>query len=251
LWLTAGAVAAIAIGLLFVPISYQQTMGQNVMLTLPGDLDRAAVKGIVGTMATAMGAEGIKVTGRDQVVVETRVAGRSHAEVQAMAQALAGALEEQGIAATAVVTPWTEKVSGTVYAYAAMRVTDIKVQTAGRSDTEIAQDIRTQLMGAGFLNPDVSFTRDGNESQLSIKAEKGDGSQFEAQMKHKIEGGPAGDDGEMELMLLDPESLKGLSDAEIKAEVERVLAERGITGCTVTVENGEIRVEGEHQEIIE
>ena len=52
-WVTAGAVAAIAVALLFVPISYQHTVGQNVTLILPGDLEPAMVKEIASAAGGA------------------------------------------------------------------------------------------------------------------------------------------------------------------------------------------------------
>jgi hypothetical protein len=242
-WLTAGAVAAIAVALLFVPISYQQTVGQTVTLSLPGDLSPETVEGIARTLGTTMEAERLEVMGGDRVVFEAQVPNRSHGEVRAMASAITETLEERGIAAEAEVSAWTERVSGTLYAYATMRATELKVQTAGRSNFEIEQDIRSQLQNAGFLNPEISFSRDGNESRLRIKADQIGGERSEAELRHDVRGGAAPGDGEMGILLLDTESLKGRSDAEIKAEVERMLAERGHPAAKVTVENGEIRVE--------
>jgi hypothetical protein len=247
LWMTAGAVAAIAIALLFVPVSYQHTVGQNVTLTLPGNLSPETTDGIARTMGETMGVAGLKIMGREQLVIEAQIPDRSYAEVRGMAKAMSEALEEQGIAATAEVTPWTETVSGSVYAFAANSVTDIRVKVAGRSDFEIEDDIRSQLMNAGFLNPDVRFSQSGGEMQVNIKGDKASGERFEATLKHKVEGGPAPEDGEMDIMLLDTENMKGMSDAEIKTEVERQLAARGITDATVTVENGEVRVEAEKE----
>jgi hypothetical protein len=250
-WMTAGAVAAIAIALLFVPVSYQHTLGQNVVLTLPGNLSPETVKGISRTLGDSMGAASLRVSGGEQTVVEAQVPDRSYAEVRGMALALSETLEEQGIAAQAEVTPWTETVSGNVYAFAANSVTDIRVQIAGRSNFEIENDIRSQLMNAGFLNPEVRFTQSGGEMQVEISGDKASGERFEAKMMNKVEGGPAPEDGEMEIMMLDTERLKGMSDAEIKAEVESQLRARGITDATVTVENGEVRVEAERREEID
>jgi hypothetical protein len=246
LWMTAGAVAAIAIALLFVPVSYQQTLGQSVTLTLPGNLSPETADGIARTLGETGGVEGLSVMGGEQTVIQARVRGHSYAEVRGMAKAVSETLQQQGIAATAEVTPWTEAVSGNVYAFAAHSVIDIRVQVAGRSNFEIEQDIRSQLMNAGFLNPEVRFSQTGGEMQVDITGDKPDGEKFQAQLKNKVAGGPGDEAGEMEILMLDTENLKGLSDDEIKTEVERQLATRGITDAKVTVENGEIRVEACH-----
>jgi hypothetical protein len=243
--MTAGAVAAIAIALLFVPVSYQHTVGQNITLTLPGNLSPETARGIAGTLGETTGAADLKLRGGEQIVIEAQIPDRSYAEVRGMAKAFSETLETQGIAATAEVTPWTETVSGNVYAFAANSVTDIRVKVAGRSDFEIENDIRSQLMNAGFLNPEVRFSQTDGGMKVDITADKGSGEKFEAKLEHKTLGGPASGDGELEITLLDTENLKGMSDAEVKAEVERQLAARGITDATVTVENGEIRVEAE------
>lgn len=248
-WVSVAAAAAIAIGLLFIPISYTQTVGQNITLTLAdGDLDPATVKGVAKALTEALDADNVGVLQRDGLEFKVQVSNRPASEVRAAASAFAAELSDQGIAAEVEVTPWTEKVSGNVYAFAAARVTDIRVPTAGRSDFEIAEDVRAQLQNAGFLNPEVSVVRNGGDTEIKINATESDGGTHETHIKLEFNNSETGGaQPDINFMMLDHKSFEGKSDAEIKAAVEELLRQRGIHDATVTVDNGKIEVRAEEE----
>ena len=255
-WIPVTAAAAIAAGLLFVPISYQQTVGQTISMNLHGSLDKGMVLGIANTLGEATDAEDLKVSrGSDGVVIQAKVSGRSASEVKTMARAFVATLKEKGISAATEVTPWTETVSGNVYAFTANQLDEIRVPMAGRSEFEIEQDIRSQLENAGFLNPEVQVTRSGGRTEVNISAKGQDGGEIKIQEQREIQDisgdGSTLQEPELEIPLfgIDPNEFKGMSDAEIKAAIEQKMRERGITDLEVTVENGNIRCEARKEEI--
>ena len=239
-WMAAATAAVIALALLFVPLSYQRTVGQEVTLTLADpNVDRATVERVAGALRTALGSQDMRVTRGDQVTLQARVPARSAAEVARITGGLARTLGQQGISAHAAIAPWTEKVSGNVYALTANLVLRIPIE--GRTAAEIEQDARAQLEGAGIADPQVHVSRDGDRTEIQIDAEKGTSGAGDHQVI-KIQEKSAGDVPELNVQLFDTDGLKGKSDAEIKTEIERQLCERGVEG-TVTVEHGKVKVE--------
>jgi len=246
-WLATGGAVALALGTLFVPLSYQRTIGQEVTLTLAdagsGGQD---VERVASLLEAALRPQGTAVTQGPPASVRVRVPVRSAVEVHGMAAAVAKTLAREGISARAEISPWTERVSGNVYAVTASRILDLRIPVEGRTAAEIEQDIRTQLQGAGFSAPEVQVVRDGTRTEIDIKAAGagagGEEQQVRVELKTEGSGLETEGSGEVNLQMLPQVDTQGKSDAEIKAEVERQLRERGLEG-TVTVDSGQVRVE--------
>ena len=134
-----------------------------------------------------------------------------------------------------------------MYAHAAAQIRDLSISTAGRSDAEVEGEIRAQLETMGFLNPQVSFQRSADGAEMRLEAKDPEGHLIIAEARHKTEGGSGGPEPNLDIMMIDPQELKGKSDAEIQAIVERKLAERGITDAQVTVQNGQVKVEAKRE----
>ena len=238
-WATAAVASAIAIVLLFVPVSYERTLGQEVSISLTGDLAGDAVPVIADAFRAAMGVPQIRLEVGETTTLAARLPGRSRAEASAMGRAFASRLEPKGIRATTAVSPWTEKISGNVYAQVGSRWRDLRVETQGRSEAQVEKEVQAQLQQLGFLNPEVTFRREGDTTKLGIKA-GGPDDEIQAKLERKVTGGN-GQEPPIEMGLPDFSDLDGLPDDQIKAEVEKRLRERGLE-AEVQVQNGKIQV---------
>lgn len=251
-WGFAAATAAIALALLFVPVSYEQTVGHELSFTVSGaQLAASDVDGLVNVLTTQIGeAPGnvrlhkINILDGDKSEISARFEGKSRAEVEAVAKALQSELNSKDLEASYELTPIRETVSSNVYAYAAAQWQDIRVETVGRSDAEIENDIRSQLANIGFGNADVRYETTPDGAKMRVEATSDDGHQLVAESEHT--GGPGGEP--VNIMMLDPSETKGKSDAEIKALIEDKLRERGIYDAEVTVENGKVEITAERHQ---
>jgi len=243
-WLTtAAAAAAVAVVLLFVPFSYERTVGQEVTLTLEGAYAPADIRSLAGAFRAATASDAIQVAAGETTTLRARLRGRSPAEATAIARAFTQSLAAKDVRATFAVTPWAEPESGTVYAQAVNRWRDIRVATAGRSEAEVERDVAAELERMGFRNPEVTFRRSGDSTEFRFDAGGGEGEEMQAHVERRIQGG-GGEEPPIEVGLPDFSDLEGRPDAEIKAEVERTLRERGIE-AEVQVENGRIEIRAE------
>ncbi len=242
-WLsTAIAVAALAAIMLVVPISYERTIGHSVALQVAAPaLDSAAATRIAHELSTALGATNVNMTSDDAGYrIDAQVPSHSAKGVTRVASAFAAELTARGLTAQATVTPRTERVSSSVYAMARDRL-EIRVDRGGKTPAQLEADIRAQLEAAGLTNPDVHVTYDGNQTQVQIHAGDGAGGTNPA----------SGTAGKLDLDVKTPgpnqrqikvEHAAGMTDADLKAEIERQMREQGIN-ATVTVQNGEVRVQ--------
>lgn len=231
--------AVVAIALVFVPLPYSVQRGHEVELQLPAGTSQADVEVAANSVRAALDVTGgMAVELGSEPRVRARVA--AGADVQQAVAAVAGTLAQRGIAVQTHIGPWRERISGNVYAMAMNRMQDVTVPVDGRSTAEIEADVRAKLEAAGITNPQVTVTRDGDSIAIDVQAQStgADGEQ-KVQLKIERQGG-AGED--LQFNVLDREALRGLSDADKKAEIERQLRERGID-ATVTVEDGKVQVE--------
>ena len=168
----AGFAAALVVVLLAVPISYVRTTGQDVALTLTGTGDPAQSQRIAGELERALGVRYVAVKPAGAGFrLEAFATGRPVADVQARARALAKELTARGYGAVASVTPRRERVSGSVYAYA--RDIVVRVRADGKSDAQVAAEIRQQLADAGIGKPEVSVVRKDGRQEVTITAHPG------------------------------------------------------------------------------
>lgn len=249
-WLaTACVVAALAVILLAVPISYTRTTGYEVRLSLAGNATGVEQ---VGTIAKefkeALHAESVMVTaGRSESLLRAKLGPSPRPFVEAAARAFAGNLTERGIPATASVRPVTERISTNLYAYAAGRIIEIRVNSAGKTDEQIAEEIRQQLDGSGLLNPSVTVEREGDRTKIEIMGEcdkDAGGCDQLATTRVTIDGKEPGSGTPIRLQIkFDKDNPP--PDAEIEAEAERQLKEQGVN-ADVTVRDGKIVSIDEH-----
>ena len=176
-WPAAVAVAAVLVAVLSaVPISYERVTGQDVSLALTRTSDASRVQHIAAELERVLGARFVAVkntqsSGGTLYTLDALVTGRSGADVRARADAFAKALVARGYGATAMVTPHREHVSGSVYAYA--RDVAVRVRTDGKSDTQVADEIRRQLADAGIESPEVTVSRKDGGQEITIATPRG------------------------------------------------------------------------------
>jgi hypothetical protein len=253
-WLTTGiAVAIVAAILGIVPISYTRTIGHEVTLQFaaPAPQDESLRK-IAGELRTALHADEVRVAlasigGAAAPAAElvATVPSRNHTEVQRTAAAFASALVQRGIRTDARVRPRTERISSNVYAVAMDRAVELRIERAGKTPAEIEADIRAQLEAAGIQNPQVQVTQEGDQTKVKIEAQSAAGDE-EKKFDIQLQGG--GDQPmNAQMHQFRVERKPGMTDAEVKADIERQMREAGVTG-EVIVENGKIDVRVHKQE---
>lgn len=272
--------AAVALGLFVafgLPISFDRTVGQDVALTLDASsLDPAHAGAIAREMKSVLGAESVRLEAEagdagTRYELSASVPNRDGGAVRSAASALASALTAAGIPAHAEVTPRTERVSGTMYAYAADRV--VRVTMDGKSDAQVESEIRNALLAAGVDEANVTVQRNtdgttrveiGVEAQSETPGQPVEVPTIELSENGRTLGGDAAnsvqlrvkkvkEDGGAEKLVLDvtkdgrdatieiPNAGR-MSDSDLRFEIQSQLDRAGL-GCRVDVLDGKISIE--------
>jgi hypothetical protein len=237
---------AVAVGaaLLVVPVPYRRTVGHEVTLTLDGSEAQARL--VSRELGRVLGAEGVRLRAEatpagTHYAVVARTPERSRRQVERTTQALVQALGARHITAQAAINPKTEATSGSVYAMALDQVIQIRVDFTGKSDEQIAAEVRAQLEQAGITTDEVRFSREGDESELEVSGKDGDRQLRLVQRRKGGEGGIQFDIGG-----IDDKREPGMTDEQLREKIERQLQERGLTG-QVEVNGGEVRIKVQKQ----
>jgi hypothetical protein len=246
----AGAAVLVAIVLGIVPVSYDRTVGHDVTLSLGAPAPEDAALGRIATeLERALGTRDVRVRtplGGGSPIFAARVAGGWGREVERTAAAFASALTARGIPASAQVEPRRQHVSTNLIARAMDRVIELRIERAGRSPAEIEADIRTQLEAAGVRNPQVQVSQDGDQTRIDIQGETQEpGAEGEVHLKLQATGD---EPLNPQLHQFQVERKPGMTDADVKAEVERQMREAGMQG-EVSVENGKIEIRAHKEEM--
>lgn len=243
---TAVFAAVVAVALLFVPISYQKTVGQDATLTLAAaGLDASQVQKIASEFQAAVHATEISIE-RDAAggaVLTARVSSRSGTAVATVAQAFAAGLTDRGLSSQAQVSPRVELALGTAYAYAWDNIVNIEVTSDGKTPAEIEGEIRDQLEAAGIDAAWVKYEKEGDRASVTMMmnktasgCENADGCCPDVTVK--IDGREPGDDGSggprCKIRVC---RTAETTDADVIADIQRQLQEQGID-ADVTMENG-------------
>lgn len=270
------ATVAVAMAMLVVPFSYDKVVGHDVTLTMSGDLNRDLVQSIAKEFSNALDAEGVNMTstsdnGSVKYELQTLAKDGDAADI---ADAFARTLTERGITATATSTQVKERVSSNVYAMAYDNAIHISIDD--KSPEELANEIATQFEAAG-LDAEVSVIMEGDEQMMIEVRAMSDGSVPEGGEPQIVltSGGeplcgpwtPGGGGGEFEnascrIMIEESaatgsssmivevgnkgetvrakvENFESLSDDELAAQVQKLLAAQGVN-ASVSAQNGRI-----------
>ena len=230
-WIGLAGAAAVAAILLFVPISFDKTVGHEVHAELMAGPAGAEELGWAADQAgTAFESGRIMVrAGQDASLnLSVRVQERIRERVVSRVAQFATDLAEHGIAADFTITPVRERITANIYAAAANSLRTIRVDTEGRSAEEIAADLRAQLADAGLDDAQINVSMEGNCKRICVRAEGAEG--------HDLPNIECGDGGAPEgCALLKIERTEEMSDTDVIAEIERQLASQGLSG-TVTLD---------------
>lgn len=149
-----------------------------------------------------------------------------------------------------------ETISGTIYAQVMDKITRIEVNTEGKTDEQIAAEIKDKLLAQGFLDANVVVSTDEQQGQTHISVDvttsDDSGSESQQMLELQLEGSSdVAFDVPPQLEEIDTE---GKTDAEIIAEIKARLAQRGITDPDVSITTApdgskqiEVQVEKEQQ----
>lgn len=230
---------ALTTGILLIPISYERTVGQTVTLHVAGDGQVAGGAGQLARRARKeLHAQSIQLrqTQPSELTLVAALPIRSSAQAEALAHAFVEKLRSEHVTATAEVVARTVRTSGRVYAMALDKLISIRVETAGKSDAEVASEIRNQLESGGVHGADVTFERHGDEAQMQIQADV-DGRQM--QVMRKTRGGPS--ELQVDIGGIDDTRDPGMTDDQLRDKIIRQLTARGLDP-TVTVSGDHIEI---------
>lgn len=233
------AAALLIIGVL-VPFSYDHTVGTRLVLTSESPAMAEVNLTAVNAALAQAGWDGARVE-READALVYLVPGNSDqalAAFRATQDALPVLPADVGI----TVEPWTVRESGSLLAQIAGTF-EITIESDGKTEQEIADDIRSQLLARGASVQSVTVQKSASgETTINldgVTAPPGTvGEGGEATIELKTKG-----DGAMTTQLFFEAPDPNLSDAEKIEAIKRQLAARGITDANVTISNGAITVE--------
>lgn len=237
--LTWGLAAAVAV-LLFVtlvPFGYEVTVGYGVACTGMG-AETAAYQPALTEALTALGYDAsVSVSHNgDQVdyLITPLPTYQAAREAAAALTTITGANE--GIE----INPIIEEHSASLYAQVRDQIITVEVETDGKTDEEIAADIKAKLAEQGILSSTVNVTTQA-DGQRMIQIDMETEAQATGEQQMMFLGSKDGDaqfqltdfsEGGLETIVAESE---GLSDAELETLIEQKLAEKGLVGADVTV----------------
>lgn len=244
---TAVLAGGLLLGTLLWPVSYERTVGHTITLTVQpppggGPLGPKEVRGLAERLKQAVGAGAVRVTASGPaapLVLTARVPARARRDIEPQVTALTAALQAEHLGVTPSIVARTEHHRGRVYAMALDKLIDIRVDTAGKTDTQVETEIRDQLTRSGVTPDSVQFQRTDDESQAEIKAHDGD---RELHIVRRQKGGPS----ELHIQAggLDTERTPGMTDEQLRDKIAAQLAARGLT-ATVTVSGDQVQIRAE------
>jgi hypothetical protein len=239
-------VCAVAAVLLVIPIRYQRTVGHRIDLTVSGEaLEQVGVERLTGDVSLVTGTRSLAVSqvAGGGTVLGIELLATSEERAERVASALVERLRERTFTAEARVSAITETVSGNVYAMVRDRIIVIDVDTEGKTDQEVEDEIRAQLLDEGVAEPDVKYHRDGDKTVVRVQGEH-EGKSFG--LVHKTQGDEREPNVRMEIGWLDTSRDEGMTDEELEQKILRQLEERGLSG-EVKIQGDDVRVKVLHR----
>lgn len=247
-----GLVAAALAFFVLIPLPYDRTVG--TMLSITSD-DPAMAR-----ISTASLSERLAERGLQGVKVVDEVAGSAHtltyyvpgsqSDAQAAFEATRDLVPSAAAKGEIRFAAWTVRESGTLLAQITGGSYDFNVATAGKSDAEIAQEIRSQLESQGMQIQNLSVSRDDTSATMNMTFTP-DGATGESQavIRQVIHGDEAAAPA-IEGKVFMPQVDKSLPVEEQVEQIKAQLAANGITNVDVKVVDGKIVVEAKQEDVI-
>lgn len=241
---------ALFAAVLFVPVSYERTVGHTVTLHVAGaPLAPQSIGPMARSVKKALHADSVQVRmqpggAAEELTLVAKLPVRSSQQAEQLTQALLSTLREQKLTVTADVAARKELTSGRVYAMALDKLIRIHVDTTGKTDTQVADEIRSQLESSGVHSPTVTFERKDGTSQMHIDADV-EGRQIKVMRHTKDDSHPT---VEVEIGGIDDHRDPGMTDDQLRDKIKRQLEARGMTAdVTVVGDKIEIRAHRGHR----
>ncbi|GAB4565650.1 MAG: hypothetical protein Tsb0020_16680 [Haliangiales bacterium] len=238
--ISALAVCVLAAGLLIVPVHYQRTVGHRIEVDTGAGLSAAALASLQHDLENLSGAHSLQVTSwpSGSVRLGLSLSTASEARAERVAEILVERVRVAAPGASASVEPIVETVSGNVYAMVLEQIIVIDVDTTGKTDREVEDEIRAQLAAEGVEAAEVVYQRGPDSAELRVAGER-EGEVFELVQAEVGEAAPT--QVRMEIGWLDTSRDEGMTDEELVAKIRAQLEERGMSG-DVEVDGDDIRV---------
>jgi hypothetical protein len=235
---TAIGVAVVAVALLAVPISYERTVGYQATLSIPS-VDPSQCESIAADFAKLLKTKEFNYSqdAKSGTTITARVPVRPRRVVEGLAMAYAQTLSMRGLSARTSVTPVTQRILGNVYAAAANQIVEIHVTRDGKTNEQIAEEVREQLAANGMPGADVEISQEGDQMRMQVRWEAPPGDSLAGEKDFNISiDGHQGNQHQSRVVIHD----NNMSDAQLKSEIERQLRDQG-RQADVVVENGKVK----------
>ena len=128
--------------------------------------------------------------------------------------------------------------TGIVFAATQTSLFSIWVDTSGKSEHEVEDEVRGQLVDQGIENPEVEFDRQESGTKLDIQ---GNQNGKEIRLIHRTDGETSSPVIHMEPPALDTEREPGMTDAQLEAKIRAQIEALGLTG-DVAVHDDDVEV---------
>ena len=163
-------IALIAVALLVFPISYVETVGYQATLIVPS-VSSTQGQRIAAEFAKLLDTREYTCTldAANRVTIAARVPLRSHRRAELLAMGYQQTLAVRGIGATSQVVPVTRQISGNVYAAAANQLYRIHVDSDGKTNEQIADELRQRFEAAGLPGAVVRVWGEGSHRGMSME----------------------------------------------------------------------------------
>jgi hypothetical protein len=239
-WATTLALGLVAtIVLFFVPVSYEVLRGHEVDVELPArGLDGVTLANFAAELGAVLETEDVAILSgpaHARPRLTAAVGERSRERVEALAATFAASLARRGVATGVAVRPLMERITGNIASATAQAVVEIRIDKEGSPD-EIAAEVRAQLEAAGIEGAHVSVDPSGGCAQVSVQLPgEADGGLPEFRLS-------CGDAATCKTVEIAVERTADMTEEELIAEVERQLAEHGLSGSVSIAPGGLIQI---------
>jgi hypothetical protein len=141
------------------------------------------------------------------------------------------------------VVPRTERVWGTVYAAVKQKLLTLHVDTEGKSDAQIADEVRAQMAAQGWSADNVIVEHSDSGESVEILGDDGNGRRV--RIVRKTAGGPE-KQMDFEVGGIDDTREPGMTDAQLRDKILQQLKARGLDG-DVVVDGNRIEIRGKRE----
>jgi len=213
-----------------VPFSYDKVVGYEVSFAA-GETENAVTVKELTTAMKSLGYGRASIDTRPDKIVIRFLPNRDAArETAAVFYALTG------YAGEATIKPMVRKVSGSLYAQVRDKYR-VEVETAGKTDQEIAAEIESKLAAEGLADSHVEVQTVGDEMRVRVEMSRSEGDgETENVIELNLTDGDSisfdAPDQDLERLEIEAE---GKSDEEIRAAIKERLAEQGIPEAEVEI----------------